>query len=323
MKAIKCELCGSNQLIKKDGYYQCEHCCTKYTLEEAKKLIVSGTVEVVDGENKKAKLKKDINTYIQINNFVKAIKIMTEYTDIFPEDPDGYKMKLDFICDHGCCPSFCHLTEKHFINDGAMVRSILYDSEYIFKEFNYNLDILTKLTKIDNRSYYASRLLSTIKSGSTKFHLQHFWHNSCNPQSNINPVYKSVYENQALSKIKDILINGLGDQYGTMAFDEGIKNATEYNKVSKFDDNTGKTFKNCIFLLGNQIISLQELGFYDKEYGYKNDTLNHIPNIKKLKEIAQLSMNRQKSNLCQHCGGEFKGIFSKVCSKCGKPKDYY
>ena len=28
------------------------------------------------------------------------------------------------------------------------------------------------------------------------------------------------------------------------------------------------------------------------------------------------------NNLCQHCGGSFKGIFSKICSKCGKAKDY-
>lgn len=26
--------------------------------------------------------------------------------------------------------------------------------------------------------------------------------------------------------------------------------------------------------------------------------------------------------LCQHCGGDFKGVFSKICSKCGRPKDY-
>lgn len=25
---------------------------------------------------------------------------------------------------------------------------------------------------------------------------------------------------------------------------------------------------------------------------------------------------------CQHCGGEFKGLFNKVCRVCGKPKDY-
>lgn len=37
MQAVKCELCGSNQLIKKDGYYQCAYCGTKYTPEEAKK----------------------------------------------------------------------------------------------------------------------------------------------------------------------------------------------------------------------------------------------------------------------------------------------
>lgn len=32
---------------------------------------------------------------------------------------------------------------------------------------------------------------------------------------------------------------------------------------------------------------------------------------------------KHKSNgLCQHCGGQFKGLFKKVCSQCGKPKDY-
>ncbi len=40
-------------------------------------------------------------------------------------------------------------------------------------------------------------------------------------------------------------------------------------------------------------------------------------------EIRREEISRRKSNgLCQHCGGSFKGIFNKVCSKCGKPKDY-
>ncbi len=46
MEAIQCELCGNNQLIKKDGFFQCEYCGTKYTLEEAKKLIISGSVQI-------------------------------------------------------------------------------------------------------------------------------------------------------------------------------------------------------------------------------------------------------------------------------------
>lgn len=48
MKAIVCELCGGNELIKQDGFYVCQHCRTKYTIEEAKKLFVEidGPVEV-------------------------------------------------------------------------------------------------------------------------------------------------------------------------------------------------------------------------------------------------------------------------------------
>ncbi len=48
MKAIVCEMCGSQDLIKQDGYYVCQNCGTKYDPEEAKKLMVevSGTVEV-------------------------------------------------------------------------------------------------------------------------------------------------------------------------------------------------------------------------------------------------------------------------------------
>ena len=46
MKKLQCELCGSNELIKKDGYFVCEYCGTKYTTEEARKLIVEGNIDV-------------------------------------------------------------------------------------------------------------------------------------------------------------------------------------------------------------------------------------------------------------------------------------
>ena len=44
MNKIVCELCGSNDVVKQDGFYICQHCGTKYTIEEAKKLI--GTVKI-------------------------------------------------------------------------------------------------------------------------------------------------------------------------------------------------------------------------------------------------------------------------------------
>lgn len=46
MKRLTCEMCGSNDIIKQDGFFVCQACGLKYTLEEAKKLMVEGVVEV-------------------------------------------------------------------------------------------------------------------------------------------------------------------------------------------------------------------------------------------------------------------------------------
>ncbi len=46
MKALVCELCGSNEFVKEDGFFVCQHCHTKYSPEEAKKIMVEGTVAV-------------------------------------------------------------------------------------------------------------------------------------------------------------------------------------------------------------------------------------------------------------------------------------
>lgn len=59
MQAIKCELCGLNDLKKIDGEYECQYCHTKYTVEEAKKLIIVGVVDVkVDTSDKQKNYKK-------------------------------------------------------------------------------------------------------------------------------------------------------------------------------------------------------------------------------------------------------------------------
>lgn len=44
MQAIKCELCGSGNIMKQDGFFICQNCKTKYSIEEARKLI--GTVKI-------------------------------------------------------------------------------------------------------------------------------------------------------------------------------------------------------------------------------------------------------------------------------------
>ena len=46
MQTLKCEMCGSNDLVKQDGFFVCQNCGCKYTLEEAKKMMIEGTVDV-------------------------------------------------------------------------------------------------------------------------------------------------------------------------------------------------------------------------------------------------------------------------------------
>ena len=46
MKQLTCELCGGTDLVKQDGVFVCQNCGTKYTVEEAKKMMIEGTVDV-------------------------------------------------------------------------------------------------------------------------------------------------------------------------------------------------------------------------------------------------------------------------------------
>lgn len=46
MKSMVCEMCGSNDIVKKDGLYVCQFCGTKYSVEDAKKMMIDGTVNV-------------------------------------------------------------------------------------------------------------------------------------------------------------------------------------------------------------------------------------------------------------------------------------
>ena len=44
--------------------------------------------------------------------------------------------------------------------------------------------------------------------------------------------------------------------------------------------------------------------------------------IEKQRLIEQQKSKYRSVGVCQHCGGSFKGFFTKVCTQCGKKKDY-
>lgn len=93
MKALTCEMCGSTNLIKQEGVFVCQSCGTKYSLEEAKKMMVEGTVDVqgtvkVDTSDELKNLYEVARRARQDNNDENALKY---YDMILVKDPNSWE----------------------------------------------------------------------------------------------------------------------------------------------------------------------------------------------------------------------------------------
>ena len=100
MKAIVCEMCGSHDLVKQDGLYVCQHCGTKYTVDEVKKLMIDLSnisdenpipVKVVgDTEN----FKKLARAVLDAGNGEEALKYANQILEVNADDFDGWVLKF-------------------------------------------------------------------------------------------------------------------------------------------------------------------------------------------------------------------------------------
>lgn len=83
MKTLSCELCGSNEIVKKDGMFECAHCGTKYSADEAKKLFVT-----VDNTQKISNSLEAARKARDMSNWASAAK---HYDEVLGEDPDNWE----------------------------------------------------------------------------------------------------------------------------------------------------------------------------------------------------------------------------------------
>jgi len=92
LKATVCEICNNSDLIKQDGFFVCRYCGTKYSLEEAKNLLVDVVVEEsgsvrIDTSVKLDKAMKNAHRARDDGNFDLAFTFYKEVLDI---DPDNW-----------------------------------------------------------------------------------------------------------------------------------------------------------------------------------------------------------------------------------------
>ena len=100
MKTLTCEMCGSTNLIKQDSVFVCQQCGTKYSVEEARKMMVEGTVKIDSSE--------ELNNLLILarrakenSNYEKAAKY---YEEICIKDPDNWEANFySLYCECRSC----------------------------------------------------------------------------------------------------------------------------------------------------------------------------------------------------------------------------
>lgn len=83
MKQLTCEMCGGTDLVKQDDLFVCQTCGTKYSVEEAKKLVVE-----VDNSKKMANLYERARQSLAVDDLEHAAEY---YKQILDEDPNDWE----------------------------------------------------------------------------------------------------------------------------------------------------------------------------------------------------------------------------------------
>lgn len=102
MKKIICEMCGSNDLLKKDNVFVCQSCGTKYSVEEAKKMMVEGVVEVKGNVNVKNAAQLDnllklAHSSFDSKNYAQAEDFCNQVIAMDTNNYEAWKLKGESI----------------------------------------------------------------------------------------------------------------------------------------------------------------------------------------------------------------------------------
>lgn len=96
MNELICEMCGSNDIIKQDGLYVCQSCGTKYSVEEARKMMTGETVAVegtvkIDSSSELDNLYEIARRARDTNNSENALKY---YDQILMKDANSWEAQF-------------------------------------------------------------------------------------------------------------------------------------------------------------------------------------------------------------------------------------
>lgn len=105
MKLLKCEVCGSTELTKKEGVFVCDYCGAKYSLEEVRsmfdkgKMDVSGSSISIDNRPKIEALMKIAASSFDDGFYKEASDKVEQVLEMDPSIPDAWYLKAMMLID--------------------------------------------------------------------------------------------------------------------------------------------------------------------------------------------------------------------------------
>lgn len=152
MKAIKCELCGGNDLVKQNGVYVCQYCGTQYTIEEARNLLrtaeggidVSGSTVKVDNSGfvqkylKNARRAKKKEDWAEVEKYYNLVE-QNDPTNIEAIFYSAYGKAMQSLVDSDIYKR--EAAFKPFINSISIV-----DDNFDFKDFDKQLKFVEQMS---------------------------------------------------------------------------------------------------------------------------------------------------------------------------------
>ena len=98
MKQLTCEMCGGTDLVKQDGVFVCQSCGCKYSVEEAKKMMVEVQGEVqVKNMAQMENLLNLARSSFESKNYAQAEEFCNQVIAIDDKNYDAWKLKGEAI----------------------------------------------------------------------------------------------------------------------------------------------------------------------------------------------------------------------------------
>lgn len=321
MTALVCDICGGRIEMQSGGTKGiCESCGMSYSADRLKEIYSGMKVSITGTKEDVEQWKKLLQIYLEKCDFISAEQIVKKILEFSPTDQQAieiynsidelkyYEVKNGVLTGyHGVNPSISlpmgikgiapgtfsgHKKGRSRVENIVLPNSVTKIEESAF-ESCWDLKSITipySVTQIGQAAFSSCYNLTEVIFSANITEISASCFHNCNHLQSITipASTKKIgqYAFAGCTSLKKIIIPVSVD----LIEDGAFSGCSSLSEVTLLNQNTQ--------LIGSEIFEGTVYG-KNQQYAY--------------------NMHR---GLCRYCGGSFQGIFNKVCSKCGKRKDY-